>query len=576
VAKRNVDPLKLILFLLAVYAPFMGFRVARTAGDEKVYVAQALEMERAGNWFLQRLAGEANYYKGPLHYILLRFGSAFFGHTMWATVYMNLALLLLGAYSLYRLGRRYLPERPKGLAVFAGAAFGVSAGVYGYMFASQMEAELACAFAIALNLFERSLPRAGRSPESSRKAEWAFWLVVGLTGWFKSPLYSALLGASALLAWAREGLLRAKLRDSKAWQPIGAGILLCSLGYAPPLIWDRQAYLHTYWYRETFGKGDNGGSWWEAVFALTTSFLFPWCLLAWWAFAHAIGRYSRKSNRTERAPGLVRLERVCLAWLAPTLLFFIFFPYHGQSYNVPILGPLILWMTLELSQARARWNKILYVALAGTALFFAGFAAFESALFLRVRPAPEWLWPITLPFGAIASAVSGGAFLLAARNPRSRNWTRLVFSTLGFFLAFGLLLANVGDRELVDLRREIPAGSSVVYAELGHNLWSEWGYLGFMLPLEVSAVYDEESLGQALASGRRALVPGEDALRKVRQVAQARYPFRKLVERRWRRWKMQGQDDSGTALWRVAWRNRDPSVLERDYFVVFFDRAGAP
>src|SRR4051812_27308140 len=116
----------------------MGFRVARTAGDDKLYVAQALDMERAGTWFLQKLNGVADYNKGPLHYILLRAGSRLFGHTMWATVWMNLALVLLASWSLYRLARRNLPERPRGLALFSGAAFGVSAGVYGFAFASQM------------------------------------------------------------------------------------------------------------------------------------------------------------------------------------------------------------------------------------------------------------------------------------------------------------------------------------------------------------------------------------------------------------------------------------------------------
>ncbi|HUP56312.1 MAG TPA: glycosyltransferase family 39 protein, partial [Bdellovibrionota bacterium] len=173
--RKNRDPLKLLGFLLLVYAPFLGFRVARTAGDEKVYVAQALEMEKAGTWFLQKFMGAADYFKGPLHYILVRIGSAIFGHSMWATVWMNLALVLGGSYSLYRMSRRYLPERPRGLALFAGAAFGASAGIYGFVFASQMEIELACFYAIAINLFERSRLRQGRSASSCRAADWAFW-----------------------------------------------------------------------------------------------------------------------------------------------------------------------------------------------------------------------------------------------------------------------------------------------------------------------------------------------------------------------------------------------------------------
>jgi 4-amino-4-deoxy-L-arabinose transferase-like glycosyltransferase len=84
----------LVLLLVIIYVPFLGHRVVRPAGDDKVYVSQAVEMARNGNWFLQSLANEPNYFKGPLHYILLRIGMILFGFSMWATTYMNLALVI--------------------------------------------------------------------------------------------------------------------------------------------------------------------------------------------------------------------------------------------------------------------------------------------------------------------------------------------------------------------------------------------------------------------------------------------------------------------------------------------------
>src|SRR3989338_7031520 len=87
----------LAIFLFVAYLPFLGDRVVRPAWDDKVYVSQAVEMAQNGHWFLQTLGGEPNYYKGPIHYILLRIGIAIFGLSMWATVYMSLILVILGS-----------------------------------------------------------------------------------------------------------------------------------------------------------------------------------------------------------------------------------------------------------------------------------------------------------------------------------------------------------------------------------------------------------------------------------------------------------------------------------------------
>jgi hypothetical protein len=89
------------------------------------------------------------------------------------------------------------------------------------------------------------------------------------------------------------------------------------------------------------------------------------------------------------------------------------------------------------------------------------------------------------------------------------------------------------------------------------------------VPVEIRPIFDESSMVRALESGRKILVPGDDALRRLRQVAQGHFPFRKLSEARWRRWKLQGQDETGRPAWRRAWETGDLSVLERNYFVVF-------
>src|SRR5271154_3601667 len=118
----------ILLILTLVYAPFFGHRMIRMAGDEKVYVSQAIEMAQHGNWFIQRLQGVPDYYKGPLHYILLRIGMMIFGWNPWAVLYMNFLFLFGGAVALGALVRRYAgphhtQAQANGFAVWTGAFF---------------------------------------------------------------------------------------------------------------------------------------------------------------------------------------------------------------------------------------------------------------------------------------------------------------------------------------------------------------------------------------------------------------------------------------------------------------------
>ena len=154
-AKTSTFPLLTFLFfIILAYAPFMGDRVLRVAGDDKVYVAQALEMEKRGDWFIQTLADEPDYRKGPFHYILLRLGMLTKGKSMWATVYMNLVMVLFAALALFLLVEQNT-QKNSPWAFFAGTAFALNAGIYFYSFASQMEVELASLVAISLFFLNR-------------------------------------------------------------------------------------------------------------------------------------------------------------------------------------------------------------------------------------------------------------------------------------------------------------------------------------------------------------------------------------------------------------------------------------
>src|SRR5262245_59836816 len=123
--------LLLPLLIALIYVPILGGRPLRTAGDEKVYVSQALEMARDGRWFVQTLQDVPDYYKGPVHYVLVRIGLLVFGLSPWAAVYMNPLLCALGALALAAVVRRRLPGWVGG-DLWTGLFFATCVGVYSH------------------------------------------------------------------------------------------------------------------------------------------------------------------------------------------------------------------------------------------------------------------------------------------------------------------------------------------------------------------------------------------------------------------------------------------------------------
>ncbi|RZA06400.1 MAG: hypothetical protein EOP11_10470, partial [Proteobacteria bacterium] len=320
----------LIFTLLLAYVPFLGNRVVRPAGDDKVYVTQAVEMAANGTWFLQTMGGEPNYYKGPLHYLFLRVGIFVFGDSMWATVYMNLLLVILGALAIGAIVHRNMREF-EGWSFWAGFAFALSAGIYSHVFASQMEVELAALFAIGLYYLDRGGPG---------KADLKFWLIAGLCGWSKSPLHALLMGLTAVGFWAWEGTLIPRMKSLRAYGAAIAGIALCGLGYLPPYLFDRAAWIDTYLLRETLQKPSNGAPWHYPIIPLFTYSLFPWMLPAFVAYADGISRLWRRQRAIRTTPGARRVMALGIALMVPSVAFFLYHPYRGQNYDLPVVGGL--------------------------------------------------------------------------------------------------------------------------------------------------------------------------------------------------------------------------------------------
>lgn len=557
----------LLIFILLAYVPFLGDRLVRPAGDDKVYVSQAIEMAERGAWFTQTLGGEPNYYKGPLHYILLRLGMIVFGDSMWATVWMNLFLLLIASVLLGRIVQRNMRDFP-GWPFFAGLAFALNAGIYSHVFASQMEVETACLMAICLYLLDRS---------EGGKADLRFWIFCGLTGWLKSPLHSVLMGGTALLFWAWNRELLARVKSPQAWAAAAFGVFVCAAGYAPAYFLDGESFWNTYILRETFHKPPNGSKWHYPVIPFFTFFLLPWMLPAFVAFYDGLSRFWRRSRPIRSTPGSRRVVALGCALVAPSVAFFIWHPYRGQNYNLPVIGGLILVVTSLWASRSATWNKYYEAALGLTALVL---IAVPTALTLITRhydPMPFWWSSWRLPTLWLGFFLTARGFWREGITLHMLRPDSLARRSLWMWLALGGFLSTLGEREMIDVRDRIYLAQknketlTMSYYNLQKNIWSEWGYLNFQIPFRVRGLFSQQQLEEAVQRGDLILVPGDEWLADMRAKLEARYPFPKWKVEPWKRWKTKGKNAAGVPAWKESWETRDLSKLEKDFYMVKID-----
>ncbi len=574
---------KLVLFNLLIFAPFMGFRVLRTAGDDKVYVAQAFEMVRDDHWFVQTLADQPDYYKGPLHYILVRIGTLLFGHTMWATLYMNLLLLIVASISLGKLMERFYPARAglsgqdserESWAVWAGGAFACSIGVYLHAYASQMEVELACAYSIAAYLLSRA---------NEKRFEYLFWITAGVAGWFKSPLHSVFISAAALIYWLLTGELLSRIKRGRTWGALSVGALVGAAGYLPAYLLDKENFMRTYLVRETFNKGPSGELWFSPVWPILTFFLLPWMLMAFVAYADGLTRVFREAKENALGSGGRRLIYLGFAFLVPCMAFFIWFPYRAQNYTLPAAGAWLIAIGAVWASAGPSWVKVYRASVAFMGFVFLGAGGFAAVLGAHYETLPpEWpAWVI--PFLVIGGFATGALWVKEAFRRGIFSPERILVACLPFYLSLGALYAVLGEREMQDLKHAISASRdlrcedkafTVGYFNLQRKLWSEWGYLNYMVSFPIEGLHTEAALLRAIASHQLILVAEKYNLDATIALAARKFPGLEPVTRVWHRWKTQGRGPDGSTLWQASWDSRDLRQLEAEYSMVRFKPKG--
>ena len=252
--KAGFDFAFLMLLLAAIYLPLMFAVPLPTTGDQKTYIAQALEMAEAHSWFKQTLFELPNYYKGPLMFWLLRLGFIAFGVTPAALIYMNIAGYALAAWIIFWFMQRQLP-RERAIAIMVPGLLFLSSGAYSHALAAQMEAPLIACYAVFMALLGGA--EAGPAGQQSRRMA---WVMAGVAGLLKSPLHSALLGCSALLYWLFTKQLAGLARRISEWLSVLLGVAVCVGGFLPAMVTDFDAFYATYIEREHLTRGVNQNS----------------------------------------------------------------------------------------------------------------------------------------------------------------------------------------------------------------------------------------------------------------------------------------------------------------------------
>ncbi len=107
------------------------------------------------------------------------------------------------------------------------------------------------------------------------------------------------------------------------------------------------------------------------------------------------------------------------------------------------------------------------------------------------------------------------------------------------------------------------------YYNLQKNIWSEWGYLNFMIPYPVTSLNTELDLRNAVDNHNFILVPGDEWLADMESKLHKLYGnFSYSDKTPWRRWKTKGKNAEGVPLWQAAWNKQDISLLEHNFYIV--------
>jgi hypothetical protein len=558
----------LVFLILTVYLPFSFEPILRPTGDDKVYIAQVVEMVRDGRWTNQTLADQPNYYKGPLLYVLLKVSMLSLSvQSTFATLMPNIISLILSSILMFTflVRERQDSAYPGAIAFVTTASVALSFGLYPFIFAAQMEALLTAVFVLVTILMIRGI----------RHHQYLLaWMAIGASGLIKSPVHSVLCGLAFLVAVPLMGHGRALIRK-RFWLAAAAGVAVGVGGYLPALFFDFDNFWTTYVLRETADKVGNGVSIWSAVLPALTYFQFPFGLFVW------AGVWSGMKPSFSGMQAFIQKHAVELSLLAINLLFFALHPYRSEIYCLPVIAPALLMAgrsfepnAFVLKNSKSIMQRI---------LFGAGIGVFGVHAFLLV----------VLCLGAMLgmlhfddnlsqpTQVAGAAVFLSLpiliyflRQRTIVAISGAIVATLPIYLCTGFLLRDLGRWDLKELRAAAETSAEFGFWNLDRRTWSEWGAMNPWLARSVTGYHTEKALIEALRRGATVYAPHVDALASVKKTANA-FGMKCCLEiKRIERFRIAG---GGKGIdWRKVFLDNEWRRVTADGYVVNYLPAATP
>ncbi len=555
----------LLALLVMVFAPFFWQLPLPTTGDQKTYMAQAMEMAASGSWLKQTLFGLPNYYKGPLLFVCLRIGFLVFGP--WAPAALIFANLLgygFAVWIILKLMTRYLPDR-RDLAVLAAGATILSTGAFAHGLAAQMEALLVVCYAVfmaALGLADK-----GESGAGWRRLA---WIMAGTAGLLKSPLHSVLLGTSAILYWTWTKQLGALARRPSEWLSLLVGIVIGALPYAVLLTIDFEPFYATYIEREHLTRGTNQNDLIGAIGPFVGGQLQPFILML------LIGLFARRRLRGGNADlSLIRpdLARLVTSMMVPTGLFFAWHHFHSDIYFLPLLAPISIWTALVVGKYADTHPRLWLVARLVTAFLLVIVAVVLDLIVARFYPFPSWWSGYRTP--AITAAlvvVIVSAVVFVTRKNLLKSIYALLIATAALYVGAGQLLIGLEAHERAGFEAAASGYEARSWARLNltENLWADQALLSVLLQRPIGVVNNREQLRRALSEGTVLFVLDDTQLATAKEEA-ASLGRGELLVRPYQTWRVHGRAANGQPAWRVAWQERSMTPLEQTEYAVLLN-----
>lgn len=502
------------------YVPLLWKFSVPLTGDQKTYLAVAMEMRQKSEWLIPRLFGEPCYLKPPFQYWMTLLGWKVFGFSLFGAFFPSVLAVVVTAYFLSEISG-LLGERR--WYVSSGLWFAATIGAMTYGLSAQMDIYLCAFYASAWWAAFRFLSE----PDESREPRWLYlaFFLAGMLSLVKSPLYSVLwtLGFVSYLLFNGEWLM---LKNRHLYLSWFAGIAFAALWYAYVGTVDGDHFWAQYFVQEQFDKrGGNGGtlaSLWLPLLYMAA----PLTLLVVTALRSVV-----LGRRT------TAIARFVACWCWPPALFFSAYPYRTSLYLfllVPALAVLVDWGCFRAGRTRTfLWTSRITGGMLFLALGGAGFLLFRAEL------VPVWL-SVALPFVGLGLAAI--AWFGYART--------LAIGTLVSVLFIRIALVGIMQPDAERLKEAL--GDDIARAAMldeSRDIWHEIGLYSLVIGHPMERLYGYDDVMEFLERGGAIVLSDQDYGKYEQTVAEALKP-KGLVLRTspWRRFQRRKKIPVGRLL----------------------------